>query len=147
MKAIKKIDYFKVEVRPLGFVMKLFTVAMVWRKKIYHINPSKISKVKLRHELSHVQQSKFNKFFTLRYILIWFRLFFTFKRAYKRHPMELEATILQTSYRGWENVGKNTYKEYWKYLNITDLELSQLMYPKIDMKQFNEKQINELING
>mgnify|MGYP003581902497 FL=1 len=147
MIAIKEFQGIKVKVYPMPFVMRAFTIGLMWRGRIYHVNPSKISNVMLGHELVHVEQWKTNKSFYIKYFLIWLRLALTFKRAYKRHPMELEATILQTSYRGWENVGKDTYKKYWKYLNITDLELSQLMYPKVDMKQFNEKQINDLFYG
>ena len=135
MKAIKEYQGKRVEVYPMPFVMRAFTIGLMWRGRVYHVNPSKISNVMLGHELVHVEQWKTNKNFYLKYFLIWLRLALTFKRAYSRHPMELEARILGASFQGWKFVSKNSYREFWDYVNYTDIEISKMIN---DAKRINE---------
>ena len=127
MRVVKGHQGINVEIKQLPFILRFFTLGFMWRGKIYFINPIKIPNRTLSHELIHVEQWKTNKNFYIKYFLIWLKLALTFKRAYTRHPMELEARIAGSTYQGWKLVSKGSYKMFWKYVNSTDIEISALI--------------------
>lgn len=99
---MRTVDGIEVKVHKLSFPFTLFAEGMACRGKVYLKDPSRASDRLIRHEMIHVAQN-----FKLRTYLWWW-----LKRGYKNNPFEREARKWENTYRGWELVTKDSWREY-----------------------------------